>query len=121
MPKRNLLWAAGRLDQASPLKDLLPFIVGGKVELGPLKQMKTFALGFEPIEGITLTGHFQMDNAKAAAKFTAMLEDVKIDGAQSQKVTATPADALEQWVTWQMRGDVAALRGLLDRGKDAKK
>jgi hypothetical protein len=40
---------------------------------------------------------------------------------KSQKVEATPPEAPQQWVTWQVRGDVPALREWLNLGKDLKK
>ena len=68
-----------------------------------------------------MTGHFQMTDAQAAAKFKTFLEGVKIEGAQSQKAVAAPADEKEQWLTWQVRGDVAVMREFLNRGKNGKK
>ena len=81
-----------------------------------VKDLKVFALGLEPVEGLTLTGHFQMTDAKATAKFKAILEGVKIERAK-QKVEATPAEEKEQWVIWQVRGDVAAMRDFLNKQK----
>ena len=83
------------------------------------KDVKTVAFGLEPVEGLTLTGQFQMTNARAAGDLKTLLEAVKIDGAKSQKVEAPPAKEPEQWLTWQVRGDVAAMRAWLS--KDAKK
>jgi hypothetical protein len=103
-------WAAGRVDQLGPLRAWLP------MELGSLKQMKTFVVGIEPVEELTLTGNFLMNDAKAAANFKTFLEKVNIEGAKSQKV-----DASEDWVAWQVRGDVATVRGFLNRGKERKK
>jgi hypothetical protein len=117
LPKHNLLWAVARLEQLGALNDWLPFVLGKQMKLGPIQEMKAFAIGLEPLDGLTLTGHFQMTDAKAAAKFKAMLAEVKIDGATSQKVETTPADAKEPWLTWQMRGDAAAVRALLDGSK----
>ena len=42
---------------------------------------------------------------------------VKIAGALSQKVEATPTEVGEQWVTWQVRGDAATVRGMLGDNK----
>jgi len=54
-----------------------------------------------------------MKDAKAAAKFKGTLEATKLDGARSQKVVESPDDP---WLTWQVRGDVAMLRGWLSVG-----
>lgn len=116
LPKQQYLWAVGRLDKLDKLKDVLPFVPIGKAEFGAVKDVKTFAIGLEPTEGLTLTGYFEMTDAKASAKFKTVLESVKFDGAKSQKVDVPPAD-VEQWVTWQVRGDVAAMREWLNRGK----
>jgi hypothetical protein len=114
LAKRNLLWAVGRLDQAGMLTDIgLPLLLGGKRDLGWLKDMKTFAIGVQPVDGLTLTGHFLMKDAKAAAKFKTILDDVRIEGAKSQKVVEAPD---EPWLTWQVRGDAAGLRDWLSIG-----
>jgi hypothetical protein len=68
-----------------------------------------------------MTGHFRMTDAKSAAKFKAFLEGVKIDGAKSNAVVAPPPEEREQWLTWQVRGDVAAMRKWLNLGKEFKK
>ena len=91
------------------VKEALPFVPLGKADLGAIKDLKTFALGLEPVEGLTMTGHFQMTDAKAAAKFRTFLDGAKIQGAKSQKVEVPPADQKEQWLIWQVRGDVAVL------------
>ena len=68
---------------------------------------------------MTLTGNFQLTNPQASEQFAELLRAVQIEGAQSQKVVVPPAevkDAGERWVSWQVRGDVGAIRGLLDRG-----
>jgi hypothetical protein len=121
LPKHPFAWAVGRLDKLDVAKAWLPLVLGAKGDIGPLKDVQTFALGVEPIEGLTLKGEFQLPSAKSAAAFKSFLEDVKIDGARSQKVEAPPPTEPEQWVSWQVRGDPVALRELLNRGKDAKK
>ena len=92
-------------DPAAPIFRF--FYVSGGLEL---------PAGRLTLEGLTLTGHFQMTDAKAAAKFKSFLEGVKIESAQ-QKVAAPPADEKDQWVIWQVRGDVAAIRELLNQQK----
>ena len=89
-------------------------------ESGALKEMKTFAVGIEPTEGLTMTGNFFDGRREGGASFKGHLENVKIDGAKSQKAEATDADASDQWVTWQVRrrGHVSRV---LNRGKDKKK
>jgi hypothetical protein len=116
LPKFQFLWAAGRLDRLGLLKDLLQLAPAAKPYLEATKDLKTFAIGLEPVEGLTLTGHFQMTDAKAAAKFKSFLEGVKIERAQ-QKVAAAPADEKDQWVIWQVRGDVTAIREFLNQQK----
>jgi hypothetical protein len=120
LPGRQFLWAVGRLDQMGPMKALLPVLLAGKADLGPIRDIKTFAAGLAPVEGLTMTGHFQVADAKAAAKLVNRLEAVKIDGAKSQKVETSP-DERDPWITWQVRGDVAVMRRLLNQGQDAKK
>jgi hypothetical protein len=117
---RQFLWAVGRLGQLGPMKDMAAMMLAGKADLGAIKDLKTFAVGLAPVEGLTLMGHFQVTDAKAAAKFKTRLESVKIEGAKSQKVEISP-EVQEPWVTWQVRGDVAAMRQWLNQGKDAKK
>jgi len=117
LPKHNFLWAAGQLDQLGVAKDFLPMLLAGKADLSTLKDMKAFAIGIAPVEGLTLTGNFRMNDAKGTAKFKSMLDDAKVTGATSQKVEATPPEVAEQWVTWQVRGDVATVRGMMGGGK----
>jgi hypothetical protein len=57
-----------------------------------------------------------MTDAKAAAKFKSFLEGMKIERVQ-QKVAAVPPGEKDQWLTWQVRGDVAAIRELLNQQK----
>ncbi len=121
LPTHPYVWVVGRLDQFGPAKEFLPLALGAKANLGPLKEVQTFALSVEPVEGLTLKGDFQLPGANAAAAFKRMLEGAQIDGAKSQKVEAAPPDEPEQWVTWQVRSDVAAMRELLNRGKEVKK
>jgi hypothetical protein len=121
LPAHPYAWAVGRLDQLGPVKDFLPLALGAKADPGPIKELQTFAVGLEPVEGLTLKGEFRFPSAKAATTFKTFLEAAKIDGAKSQKVEATPPEEPEQWVTWQVRGDTAAMRDLLNRGKEIKK
>jgi hypothetical protein len=121
LPRHPYLWAAGRLDNLGMAKDWLPLIVGARAELASLKEIRIFTLGVEPVEGLTLKGDFQLANAKSAAAFKSLLEGVRLDGARSQKVESSPANEAEQWVSWQVRGDVSAMRELLNRGKGTKK
>ena len=83
--------------------------------------MQTFAVALEPVEGLTLQGEFRLTNAKSAAAFKTFLEAAQIDGMKSQRVEIVPPAEPEQWVTWQVRGDIAAMRDLLNRGKEVKK
>jgi len=108
-------WAAGRLDKLGVFRAFLP------PNLRPVKDINTFALGIEPTAGLTLTGNFLMTDAKSAARYKDFLENVKIDGAKTQKVEMTAEDAEEQWVTWQVRGDADTFRDFLNRGKERKK
>ena len=117
LPKRTFLWAVGRLDRLGLLKDMLPLLTAGKANLDAIKDVKTFALSLEPVEGLTLAGHFQTTDAKAAAKFKTFLDGVKIEGAKSQKAELPPPQEKEQWVIWQVRADVAVLREWLNQGK----
>jgi hypothetical protein len=122
LPTHPYVWAVGRVDQLGAAKEFLPFLaLGAKADLGPLKELQTFAVSLEPVEGLTLKGDFQLPSAKSAAAFKKLLERAQIDGAKSQKVEAAPPDEPEQWVTWQVRSDVPAMRDLLNRGKEAKK
>jgi hypothetical protein len=111
LPKHNFAWAAGRIDQLGTMRLLLPML-GGQADFGALNETKTFAVSLAPVDGLTLTGHFNAIDAKAAAKLQARLEDVKLEGATS-KVEATPSEAPEQWVSWQLRSDAATMRSWL--------
>ena len=62
-----------------------------------------------------------MNDAKGTARFKARLDEVKIAGATLHKVEAPPPDVADQWISWQVRGDVSALRDFLGQGKEAKK
>jgi hypothetical protein len=117
LPKRTFLWSVGRLDRLGLLQTMLPLVPGGNSYLTAIKDVKTFAVSLEPVEGLTLAGHFQMTDAKAAAKFKTLLEGVKIEGAKSQKVELPPAQEKEQWVIGQVRADVALLREWLNQEK----
>ena len=76
--------------------------------------MKTFALGIEPGDDLTLTGHFLMRDAKAAVKFKGILAETKIDGSKSQRVVESPE---EPSLTWQVRADAAGMREWLNAGR----
>ncbi len=121
LPGRPYAWALGRLDQLGPMKDFLPLALGAKADPGPLKELQMFALGLEPVEGLTLKGEFRFPSAKTAATFKTFLELATIDRAKSQKVEAAPPDEPEQWVSWQVRGDTVMIRDLLNRGKEVRK
>ncbi|MSQ97052.1 MAG: hypothetical protein EXR98_21200 [Gemmataceae bacterium] len=116
LAKYQFAWAVGqpagmaRLRDLSAFMSLMPFV---NSDVSALTGFSTFAIGLEPIDGLTLTGHFQVGDAKSAASFKKRLDGVKIAGATSQKVEAPPADAKEPWVTWQVRGDVAGMRDWL--------
>ena len=117
LPKRTFVWSVGRLDRLGLLQTMLPFVPGGNTYLTAVKDVKTFAISVEPVEGLTLAGHFQMTDAKAATKFKTFLDGVKIEGARSQKVELPPVDEKEQWVIWQVRADVVAMREWLNQEK----
>ncbi len=122
LPKRGFAWSAGRLEQLGELKFWLPILLGGKVDVAFVKEIKIFAVGLEPMEGqsgLSLSGAFLMTDADAAAKLAARLKAVKIDGA-IHDAFATPKDARFHSVNWQVRGEVATLRRFLNESKDAK-
>ena len=50
-----------------------------------------------------------------------LLDGVQIPDAVSRQVDVPPADLKEPWVTWQVRGDGAAMRAWLSPGKEPKK
>lgn len=116
--RHQYAWAVGRLDRLGALKDALAFAPPDKAAL--IKELKVFALGLEPVEGLTLTGHFHMSDAKSAGKLKTFLEGVAIEGA-TQKLAMPKDDNEEQWLTWQLRGDVAAIRMWLNQGKELKR
>jgi hypothetical protein len=118
LPRQQYLWAVGRFDRLALPKEALG-LLGDKAAL--IKEVRTFAVGLEPVEGLTLTGHFQTADAKSAAKVTAFLATVNIAGATSQKVEAPPPDVADPWVTWQLRGDVGAMREWMNQGAAKKK
>ncbi|MBI2804755.1 MAG: hypothetical protein HYX68_07195 [Planctomycetes bacterium] len=111
LAKYQFAWAVGRLDRLAGLTDLLAFLPVAKAPFKMLQGVRTFGLGLEPIEGLTMNGHFLMRDAKAAEAFQKKLAKVTIAGAASQKVIPPPPAPAEPWVSWQLRGDAAALRG----------
>jgi len=121
LTRYQFAWTVGRLDRLGALKDILQFVPAAKTPLEATKDLRTFAFGLEPVEGLTLTGHFQVKDAKASAKLKTFLDGVQIPEALSRKADVPPDDVKEPWVTWQVRGDVTAMRGWLNSGRDAKK
>ena len=115
LPTHQYAWAVGQPDQLGPMREFMPASVKA------IKDVKTFVLGVEPVEGLTLSGHFQVTDAKTAAGLKGFLESVKIQGGNAPKVETTPADATDQWVIWQLRAEAAALREFLSPGKERKK
>jgi hypothetical protein len=111
LQKRQFLWCAGRVDQLDALKKQMPFWPGPLAELSKTRGIKTAALGLEPVKGLTLTGYFHMTDAKAAESYKTMLEGVRFEG-----TTATVVTGPDQWVTWQVRGEVEPMRALLNDG-----
>jgi hypothetical protein len=119
LSRHQYLWVSGQLTHLGPFRDLLPLMLGVKGDVSWLRDLNLFALGIEPIDGLTLTGHFHLKTPQATTKFKSFLEGVQIEGAKSQKVEAPPPDVQDpvaQWVLWQVRGDVATVRELLNRG-----
>jgi hypothetical protein len=62
-----------------------------------------------------------MASAAGAAKLKTLLEGARIEGVKSQKVEAPPPEEKQQWVTWQLRSDVATVRALAYPASEAKK
>ena len=123
LAKYQFAWGAGRLDHLGAFKELLPFVPGMKIDMAALKELKTFAVGLEPIDGLTMTGHFQSSDAKSAAKLKGLLATVQIEGAASQKIEMPPTETKEWWVTWQVRGEAAVMRAWLSSfsARDARR
>ncbi|MBI1831575.1 MAG: hypothetical protein HYR84_09020 [Planctomycetes bacterium] len=117
LPRRQLVWAVGRLDKMKEVPGLVPM---GKNNAAIFKEIKVFALGLEPGDDLTLTGDFLTSDAKSAERLKTFLDGVTIPGAKSQKVVAPPPDK-GAWLTWQVRGDVATMRQWLNRGQELKK
>jgi hypothetical protein len=115
--ERRFFWAVGRLERLGAAKDLLPLVPLGKANLAALKDLKAFALSLEPDDGLTLTGNFELRDAKSAAACKVLLDRIKIEGAISQKAVLPPETEKEQWVSWQVRSDVDKLREWLAPGK----
>src|SRR5262249_54952974 len=113
---RQMLWATGRLDNLGVMKDVVGLCLGGKAEFAAIKDLNTFAIGIAPIDELTMTGYFQLTNAKAAQRFSTLLENATIEGVASRKVEGSPEEQTP-WVTWQVRGDIAAMRKMFDKGK----
>src|SRR2546425_7514214 len=87
LAKYQFAWAVGQPNAVVRLKDLSSFLTlvpGVKIDVTPLQEFNTFAIGLEPIDGLTLTGHFQ--TGESTASFKKRLDGVKIAGATSQKV-----------------------------------
>lgn len=120
LPKQAFAWAAGDLDALGALKLALPLMLGAKADFSVLFEAQRFAVSVAPNGGVTLNGSFLMKDAKASGRLKSFLEGVAIEGAKSQKVELPPAD-VEQWVSWQVRGDAAAIRGLVNGRPDEKK
>ena len=114
LARHNLAWSVGRLEELGPIKELLPALLGAK-ELGAVKDINRFGLGLQSGEMLTLTGHFQMTNVSSATRFKETLDALKLDAAASQKAEMTPPEVTPAWVSWQVRGDIGAVRALLDR------
>lgn len=121
LPGRPYAWVVGRLDQLGPMLALAPLFLGGKTDLAAWNRLQKFAVGIEPMEGLTLKGEFLLADAKAAAEFKTYLDGISVDGARSRKAETAPPQEKEQWVAWQVRGDVLAVRELLNRGRAPKK
>src|SRR5205085_1445262 len=102
-------------------KDLIVALGSRTKGLPAIAAIKTFTLGLEPGEELTLTTNFQMTSAKTATDFVTFLKKVDTKGAKSSEPAASPAQEKEQWVTWQLRGDVPTIRAWLNAGKDVKK
>ncbi len=109
LPATSALWLAGHFDEPSAAGDLLEF--GGKKNelLDALLRTKTFALSVQPQDHPTLTAHFFTGAAQASERLQTLLEARRWEGAQSYKVVgpSPDAEAVEQWVTLQARGDLA--------------
>jgi hypothetical protein len=113
LTRYQVAWAVGRLDRLGALRDAAAFVPAMKRLAEGSKDVKTFAFGLEPIEGLTLTGHLQTHDAKAATKLKALLDGLPVPESISRKVDVPPADVKEPWVTWQVRGEVTAVRAWL--------
>jgi hypothetical protein len=121
LTKYQFAWAVGRLDRLGAVKDLARFIPAAKLPMNAAKNLRTFAFGLEPVEGVTCTGSFHVQDAKAAASLEKLLDGLTMPDALARKVDVPPAEVKEQWVTWQVRGDAAAMRAWLTSAKESKK
>ncbi|MCI0377203.1 MAG: hypothetical protein L0215_06345 [Gemmataceae bacterium] len=111
--KHSLVWAAGNLEDAVVLHEMLR--LGGKDTLW--KEIKAFSLSLLHQDDFALMAHCFTGNAKSTPLVRKQLEEWKMPLAKSVKVEAPPADVTEpaaQWVTLQLRGDVAAVRDALE-------
>ncbi len=118
LPAGSACWLAGHFDDASGLADLLALSGPKNAALNVLLQTKTFVIGVQAQPEPTLTGHFFTGNAKSAARLQTLLESRSRPEAKSVKVAGPPpdvADPAAQWVTVQVRGDLAPWLGVLDR------
>ncbi|MCI0739542.1 MAG: hypothetical protein L0Y72_10895 [Gemmataceae bacterium] len=111
--KHSLVWAAGNLEDAVVLQEMLR--LGGKDTLW--KEIKAFGLSLLHQDDFALVAHFFTGNAKSTPLVRKQLEEWKMPLAKSVKVESPPPEVTEaaaQWVTLQVRGDVATLRDALE-------
>jgi hypothetical protein len=116
LDKQSRIWAVGDLEPARDLIDALQLFAGPlKEQASLLTLVRAFDVGITvgAKQSITVASDFYTGNPKATQELRKYLEGTVISGAKSQKVETPPADlhaAEAQWVSWQLRGDVDALR-----------
>jgi hypothetical protein len=111
LPSTSVAWIAGHFEEPPPLSDLLKLAGIKNAAFDLLSQTKTFVVGLQPQNPLTVLGHFLGRTGDDTVKLQAFLAEHRWAEAKSWEVAARPPDAADPdsfWVTLQMRGDLAA-------------
>ena len=107
LPQNSQVWAAGHLEQAELLTNLLAFVPRAKTPVELISKVRTFGLGLEIDKEATLQGAVRMVDAQSAELVKAGL--AKVADLPELKVV----ELEDQWLGIQARASVERLRQTL--------
>jgi hypothetical protein len=117
LARRSQFWIVGAMEQ-SGLASKVAWMRMSRQHWFPKDEVKRFAIGVYPEEGLTMLASFFTGDVKASERLQVALTAAQAPEGATLKIEGPPPAAIaeDQWITVQIRAGAASMRKLLGSG-----